>query len=170
TLDQYAADQPGKRWQLCDGRSRIDCLIPSTALLHELLSKPLTTCMLQVADWPHDGDAAGTPAPVLVSACLDTAHEDDSLQLLPTDICPIDGVVNGTLNLIETLDASPLYRMMERIFREREVVDRFWTMPASARHHHAFPGGLAAHSLEVAGDLASQSALDRHERELCIVA
>ncbi len=60
--------------------------------------------------------------------------------------------------------------MLWRIFREREVVARFWTMPASARHHHALPGGLAVHSLEVARDLAGQAAVGGHERDLCIAA
>ena len=60
--------------------------------------------------------------------------------------------------------------MLWRIFREREVVARFWTMPASARHHHALPGGLAVHSLEVARNLAGQAAVGGHERDLCIAA
>ena len=170
TLDQYVADQPEKRWQLCDGLSRIDCLIPSTDLLHELLSGPITTCRLQVANWSQDGVVTGDQVPVLTSAWPDDAQEDDSLYQLPMDICPAEGVFMGVLELIETLNVPPLYRMMVRIFREREVVDRYWTTPASARHHHAFPGGLAAHSLEVARDLASQSSLDRHERELCVAA
>lgn len=66
------------------------------------------------------------------------------------------------LELIETIDTPPLHRMLWRIFREREVVARFWTMPASARHHHAFPGGLAIHSLE----WTTQSFIDTH-RPLC---
>ncbi len=74
------------------------------------------------------------------------------------------------LELIETIDTPPLHRMLWRIFREREVVARFWTMPASARHHHALPGGLAVHSLEVARDLAGQAAVGGHERDLCIAA
>ena len=36
TLDQYVADQPEKRWQLCDGLSRIDCLIESPRLSRRL--------------------------------------------------------------------------------------------------------------------------------------
>lgn len=169
TLDQYVANQPEKRWQLCDGLSRIDCLVPSTDLLHELLSGPITTCKLQVADWPPIGGDVDT-VPVVTGAWPDDGQEDDALYQLPMDICPVEGVFMGVMELIETLNVPPLYRMMVRIFREREVVDRYWTTPASARHHHAFPGGLAAHSLEVARDLAGQSSLDRHEQELCIAA
>lgn len=170
TQDQYVADQPEKRWQLCEGLSMIDCLIPSTDLLHELLSKPITTCRLQVADWSREGDVVDEPLTVLTSAWPDDAQEDDSLYRLPMDICPAEGVFMGILELIETLNVPPLHRMMVKIFRERDVVARYWTTPASAKHHHAFPGGLAAHSLEVARDLAGQSSLDRHERDLCVAA
>lgn len=170
TMDQYTANQSMKRWQLSDGLSRIDCLIPSTDLLYELLSSSITTCWLQIADWQYDGGIAGLPLPILMSAWPDNTQEDDSLYLLPTDLCPVEGVFMAVLELIESLKVQPLHRMMVRIFREREVVDRFWTTPASAKHHHAFMGGLAAHSLEVARDLACQSSLDDHERELCVVA
>lgn len=168
SLDQYAADQPDKRWQLCDGLSKIDCLIPATELLLELLSGQIRPYRLQLADWPHGEGCPGYP--VLISAQAEGDDWDDPLYYLPMDICPAEGVFSGIHELIETLSVQPLRRLVGRIFRDREVVARYWTTPASARHHHAFPGGLAAHSLEVARDLASQSSLDRHERELCIVA
>lgn len=170
TLDQYVDDQPEKHWQLSDGLSRVNCLIPSTQLLRELLSKPITTCVLQIADWSRQAGVAIHPVPVLTGAWVDDALDDDSLYKLPPDICPVAGVFDGVLELIQTLTVTPLYLMIVRIFREREVVARFWTTPGSARHHHAFPGGLAAHSLEVARDLAEQSSLDDHERELCVAA
>lgn len=34
-----------------------------------------------------------------------------------------------------------------------DVWRSFWTMQASAKHHHARPGGLAVHSREAAEDL-----------------
>lgn len=164
TLDQYQYDQPDRLWQYADGSSLKDCLIPSPDLLHGLLSQPITDLHLQFVDWSaHHG-----PLPVL-TACW-PCDQDFALYSLPEDICPVAGVFMGILELVETLKVRPLYRMVVRIFREREVVARFWTMPASARHHHAFPGGLAAHSLEVARDLAGQDALNDHERELSIAA
>ena len=170
TLDQLKADQPQKRWQLSDGLSRLDCLLPSTDLLQELLSGPIKTRVLQVAQWPHEGDSAPTPLLILTGARSVDTQEDDALRRLPADICPADGVFTGILELIQALTVQPLHHMMQRVFCDREVVDRYWTIPASAKFHHAFPGGLAAHSLEVAGDLAGQSSLEDHERELCIVA
>ena len=170
TPDQYVADQPEKRWQLCDGHSRTNCLIPSTALLRELLFAPIRIYRLQLADWSSCEGCSGDQSPVLTSACLEEGFDYDPLRYLPLDICPAVDVLFSIQELIESLSISPLRLMVRRIFSDREVVARYWTTPASARHHHAFPGGLAAHSLEVALDLAGQSALDPHERELCIVA
>ena len=152
---------PEKRWQLCDGLSRIDCLIPSANLLHSLLSQPITVMKLQLAHWPVDDDAPAKPLPVLTNASTHD-HAGFELYYLPLDICPVEDTYMGILELVETIDTPPLHRMLWRIFREREVVARFWTMPASARHYHAFPGGLAIHSLE----WTTQSFIDTH-RPLC---
>ena len=170
TLDQYAPDQPDKVWQLRDeSSSPIDCLIPSADLLHSLLSQPITMSKLQLAHWPVDPDAQARPLPILTGSSTDE-RPDHALYHLPLDICPVEDTYRGILELIETIDTPPLYRMLWRVFREREIVARFWTMPASARHHHAFPGGLAVHSLEVARDLAGQAAVGGHERDLCVAA
>lgn len=170
TLEQYAPDQPDKVWLLRDeSSSPIDCLIPSAELLHSLLSQPITTLNLQLAYWPVDSDAQARPLPVAISAWADN-RLDDAIYLLPHDICPIEGTYMSILELIETINTPPLYRMLWRIFRQRDVVARYWTLPASARHHHAFPGGLAVHSHEVARDLAGQTSVDSHERDLCVAA
>src|SRR5690606_4491837 len=54
------------------------------------------------------------------------------------------------------------------VFVRRDVAQRYWKMPASWQHHHAFPGGLAQHSLEVAQVMERQGSLSRQERELGI--
>lgn len=168
-LDQHTSEQPERIWQLCDGSQRTECLIPSSDLVRQLLSMPITTHWLQTVEWSVAGDPEVRSLPVLTSAWADDSL-DDALYQLPMDICPIDGVYMGILELIETINIPALHHMVVRVFRDREAVERFWTMPASAKHHHAFPGGLAIHSLEVARDLASQASLEGHERELCVAA
>ena len=170
TLDEYALETPDKVWQLRDeSTSPIDCLIPSAELLHSLLSQPITTLTLQLAYWSVDFKTQPSPLPILIGASTDN-RPDDSLYCLPMDICPVEGTYMGTLELIESINTPPLHRMLLRIFRQRDVIARYWTIPASARHHHAFPGGLAFHSLEVARDLAEQAAVGGHERDLCVAA
>ena len=110
-------------------------------------------------------DLSGQAQPLALLAAL-----NDALNLLPPNACPADGVHAGIMALINQIQATPLRSLVESTLQDREVCSRFWTMPASAQHHHAFPGGLATHCLEVAQDLAGQSCLEGHERDLCIAA
>lgn len=154
---------------LSNGEYEFACLIPSRDLRHRLLSEPLTSYWMQLLDW-GDGDDGGAGAmPVLTD--VETGEDlSDPLRLMPPSVCPIDGVLSDTIDMINDITSLPLWRLIHRIFRRRDVASGYWTTPASRKHHHAFPGGLAAHSLEVARDLAAQSSLADHERELCIVA
>lgn len=49
--------------------------------------------------------------------------------------------------------ALPVYELivfLEHAFNDPALTTRFLTLPASQQHHHARPGGLAEHSMEVA--------------------
>ncbi len=163
TPDQGDADSPEKLWRISDGESITDCMVPRGELLRRLLSEPLTCHWVQMASWPCDSIAVLTDA-------WEDENADLALHMLPPETCPIDGVFHGTIALIDTIRAAPLRHLVERVFLRRDVADTYWPVPASARHHHAFSGGLAVHSLEVAHDLAAQDSLDEHERDLCVAA
>ena len=166
TFDQYTPDQPDRVWTWSEGPYRSQCLIPCSGLLYRLLSRPLETQWLQMVGWPALTEGSIL---VLVGARPDD-DRNDALELLPPGTCPVEGVHAAIMDLIREISTAPLRAMVETVLQDREVVARYWTMPASARHHHAFPGGLAAHSLEVARDMAGQAALECHERDLCIAA
>ena len=169
TFDQYSPHQPDKVWELCDGQYIVPCLIPCSGLLHRLLSRPLESQWFRLADWRGpDGSFEGS-MPVVTGANPDEFN-NDALNLLPPNACPADGVHARIMALINQIQTTPLRSLVESTLQDREVCSRFWTMPASAQHHHAFPGGLATHCLEVAQDLAGQSCLEGHERDLCIAA
>lgn len=56
------------------------------------------------------------------------------------------------------LDECPvasLRRFVLDVFHDERIAGSFFTCPASVDHHHAFAGGLAEHSLEVAGGVLS---------------
>ena len=72
--------------------------------------------------------------------------------------------------LIGRIEAYALCNFMRAVLADRTIHANFWTMPASARHHHAQPGGLALHSVEVAEDMAAQGQLTDTERDLGIAA
>jgi hypothetical protein len=109
-------------------------------------------------------------------------HQDDFLllglredvdpplsQLLPDQLCPLPGVLRQTTRLIDSLQIAPLRYFVTRALLQQDVLHGYWNSPASRRDHHAYPGGLAQHSLEVATMLASASGLPQEDRELGIV-
>lgn len=54
------------------------------------------------------------------------------------------------------LDHAPLRAMLLEVFREPDLLLAFMARPASLAHHHAYPGGLFVHSVEVAWHLFQQ--------------
>lgn len=98
-------------------------------------------------------DQAGEPIFVMVNF-----KYDDSLKAIylahPT-FCPIAGVVEQTRVLIQGIQDASLKRFVENAFSLDSVSAKFWSCHASLRDHHAYAGGLAQHSLEVATMLAS---------------
>jgi hypothetical protein len=90
-------------------------------------------------------------------------------ELVPTTFCPLPGVIEQTADLIASLDILPLRHFVTRALLSPAAFRRFWSCPASRYYHHAFAGGLALHSLEVAVPVAVSPKLPRFERELGIV-
>ena len=98
--------------------------------------------------------------------------EDDvfsnGLDYLPDVVCPVAGTVKRIKELISEIRTYPLRAFVTNVFQRRDVVNAFWTMPASGRDHHSYAGGLAVHSCEVADDLAVQLGLTEVEADLGI--
>ena len=164
TLDQYCPNQPTRTWYVGSGKYAAPVVIASADLLYELLSQPLSTYQFRTMYWADKtADLCQIPAVVVDAKRLPGVNP---LQFLPMDTCPIGGVLPEVLALISEIQADPLRGFVRTIFEQRDVCAHFWTMPASARHHHAHPGGLAEHSLEVAEDIATQSQLTPIERDL----
>jgi len=64
-----------------------------------------------------------------------------------------------------------LAHFISQVFSDRELTTAFFTRPASERHHHAWPGGLAEHSLEVASRVETMLAhVTEQERWLASAA
>lgn len=82
--------------------------------------------------------------------------------------CPIEGVHAQTAALIEQIESIPLRRLVGDALLHPHTVRAFWSSPASKAHHHAYPGGLALHSLEVATMAASANLLTAYDRDLAI--
>jgi hypothetical protein len=167
--DSFDQSDDGGLWRISDGQREAACVIPCGDLRNRLLSEPLTSYWMHLIDFGEEASSSDdtASAPVLVAADSCDDH-DATLRLLPPSLCPAEGVVKNTIDLIGQIRSHPLRYMVENVFRRRDVTSTYWTAPASRKHHHAYPGGLAAHSLEVAEDLAAQHSLADHERELGI--
>jgi len=74
----------------------------------------------------------------------------DPIKLIPAGLNPVDGIMERLLLLIATLTFPPLFRFIESILRDNGVLLPFLTAQGSLSHHHSYPGGLLAHSLECA--------------------
>lgn len=166
SLDQYDPNQPMRTWQLASGHSSVPVVFASDDRLQDLLSQPLAAYQFRLMDW-----VGRTANPFKIPAVVVEAEwirGVSALAYLPMDLCPVGGVLPETMALIDEIQADPLRQFVRRVFEQRDVCAHYWTMPASARHHHAHPGGLAEHSLEVAEDIATQSQLTPIERDLGI--
>lgn len=72
--------------------------------------------------------------------------------------------------LLEALQIPQLRGFVQMILNDDNLVRPFLKLPASARHHHAFTGGLLAHSLECASIVAAAPGFSNIEKELGVVA
>ena len=151
-----------KRVQLGHEGDLMQAISVCDPLVAQALEGPLTARSLHLVR--SDGDI--TSLPLLVALPEDPFN--DGLVHLPECVCPVEGIVLGTKSLISGVHTPPLRMFLTTVFQRRDVFDRFWTMPASAKHHHATPGGLAAHSFEVADDLACHNGLTDLELDLGI--
>jgi len=96
-------------------------------------------------------------------------HSLDALSLVPNSLCPVDGIVARTKSLVDSLQVRELHDYVSDVFRLTDVFRYFWTCPASIADHHAHPGGLAVHSLEVATAVSQLKSLDRDDLEIATV-
>ena len=70
--------------------------------------------------------------------------------------------------IVNEIAAAPLCRFVNDVFSLQEVCFNFWRCPGSLAHHHAYRGGLAEHSVEVAEFLADNGKLGATERDIGI--
>lgn len=69
---------------------------------------------------------------------------------------------------VQSITDSDLSRLISHLFSDPSIQNGFMSAPASIRHHHAYPGGLAVHTCEVM-DIASQIAGTLNKQEYSLV-
>jgi hypothetical protein len=157
-LDLTDADR-GHRWRLFHANGHTDAWswLPVPAVAAGQIAK---------------GTAVTLPVQHAGSDHLLMAFERDELcplrGMLSDRLCPLPGVVEQTAALVDALLIAPLRCLVTDALLQPLARHDFWQAQASRAHHHAYPGGLAQHSLEVATMLASSKGLPFEDRELGI--
>jgi 3'-5' exoribonuclease len=73
--------------------------------------------------------------------------------------------------LVEGISDAELRRVLKAVFGEKSFLERFMNAPGSQSYHHAYVGGLAAHTLAVAEICCTAASLhDEVNRDLLVTA
>lgn len=117
--------------------------------------------------WIHDLPMPGPDDPVTVgSVCtlaLGAAEasalvltrflpslDEHALRFVSPLACPVAGEVSAIRRMVSSMSNEDLRRFVTEALSITTAFHWYWTCPASLAHHHAYPGGLARHSREVA--------------------
>lgn len=95
-------------------------------------------------------------------------QESQLSRLLPFDLCPDAMVVINLVCMVDSMTIAPLQRFIVRALTDKDVLRSFWTCPASNNDHHAYPGGLAFHSYDVASRIYETQHMTPLDRDLGI--
>lgn len=90
------------------------------------------------------------------------------LDHVPYAACPVAGVVRRFRRLVNRIRTPVLSELIDDVFGDPEVFRYFWTCPASIRHHHSHPGGLAEHSVGTAERAAACTSGQSEHRDLAV--
>ena len=94
---------------------------------------------------------------------------DDQLETLPATLCPVPGVVGRLIKIVAEIGTPLLREFVARVLSDPVLARAFFRVPASFIDHHAWPGGTAEHSVEMASNAARIEGLSELDRDLAIV-
>ena len=105
--------------------------------------------------------ALGAPdASALVLTRFVPSSDEHALRFVSPLACPVAGEVSAVRRLIGSIVHVELRHFVSEAFSITTAFHWYWTCPGSLAHHHAYPGGLARHSREVA-ERAARAVGDR---------
>lgn len=98
----------------------------------------------------------------------------DTLQSLPRVYCPVSETFDRLVGTAQSLTSLHLRTFLSRVLERKERLEAFLNAPGSRNYHHAYPGGLLQHSLEVANHSVAMLRLNeptmpRLMQEACFV-
>ncbi|PKG48430.1 TraI domain-containing protein [Halomonas sp. MES3-P3E] len=98
-----------------------------------------------------------------------------TLQSLPRVYSPVPEVFDKLVTTVQSLQSECLRAFLTRVLERKDRLEAFLNAPASVNYHHAYPGGLLEHSLNVANNAVAmlrlnEPAMARLMQETCFVA
>jgi len=125
--------------------------MPAIARIHNsyltkdaLVSNKRMLCQLRLRE--HQGEVWAE----MLSATQWVPGLSHPIGLLPYSQCPIPDALKTLLTFRDNLAGRYLQQFVDTVLLNDGVSIPFISAPASLNHHHAMPGGLLIHSLEVA--------------------
>ncbi|MGP9655450.1 TraI domain-containing protein [Halomonas sp. AOP13-D3-9] len=108
-------------------------------------------------------------------ASRDEVTSMDTLQSLPRVYSPMPEVFDKLIATVQSLQSDCLRVFLTRVLERKDRLEAFLNAPASANYHHAYPGGLLEHSLNVANNAVAmlrlnEPSMSRLIQETCFVA
>lgn len=90
-------------------------------------------------------------ADLLAIRTLEDHEVENAAALLPLEDCPAGAhkALADLVGLTNSLECPHLRGFFNRVLLDERVSSRFLTCRASEKHHHAQPGGLLIHSMDV---------------------
>lgn len=96
--------------------------------------------------------------------------EGNTVRLLPQSMSEKSDCLPRLVAVTDQLSHPALKFFINSVFLDLKLVERFLTVSASQRHHHSYPGGLLAHSVECAEIVQTSYPVPGLEKELGIIA
>lgn len=108
-------------------------------------------------------------------ASRDEVTSMDTLQSLPRVYSPVPDIFDKLVATVQSLQSECLRAFLTRVLERKDRLEAFLNAPASVNYHHAYPGGLLEHSLNVANNAVAmlrlnEPAMSRLMQETCFVA
>ncbi len=90
-------------------------------------------------------------APVVDISSIQNYQEEnpgDVVRLIPQSLCPVPWLMPFLQVAVGRITIAPLAKFVASVLADDSIAFAFVSAPASLNHHHNYPGGLLAHSLE----------------------
>ncbi|APX91786.1 phosphohydrolase [Halomonas sp. 1513] len=96
-------------------------------------------------------------------ASLKEAVSQPVLNSLPQVYCSAPESLEKLIQSVRSLNSHHLQEFVRRVIERKDRMEAFLNAPASRSHHHAYPGGLLDHSLDVAKNVVAMAQINEPE-------